>query len=432
MHRSGLCSYSIIGGRVSRRAVWIFNHYAITPDLPGGARHYELARRLTQKGFDVSIITSAFHHATHASVRSFRNSYRIEVTDGVRFVWLRSRTAYSGNGFARMLNMVEFALQSWRLGRKQFGRSVPTPDLILGSSPDLLAATAARVLSQHFAVPYVLEIRDLWPESLVEIGGFRASHPLVRLLEIAEKSLYRHADRIISLMPEAWMRIEEFGVPRDKVTWISNGASSSAFADTPGVAARGDRFRLLYLGAHGRANVLDDLLTAAKLIAADHPQVEIALVGDGTEKKRLESRVATENITNIVLEPSVPSCEVPEVLAEADAAVVLLEDSPLYRYGISLRKLFDYMAAGKPVLLAGRVAHDYVALAGCGVTVAPRSPEAIADGIRSLADMSPIERTNMGLKGREYLRMNHDWNVLGDRLARLLEQVLADAAHRQS
>jgi len=403
--------------------IWMVNHYANHPSFPGGTRHYELARRLVDRGFDVSIICSSFHHKTHKPAREFRGALLVEDADGVQYVWVRARFAYSTNGLGRMLNMAEFAAQVRRLGGTRFRRSAAWPDVIIGSSPDLLTARAALGLARRFGVPYVLEIRDLWPESLVEVGGFKAKHPLVRALEVLEKHLYRRADRIISLMPEAWRRIEDVGVSRDKVVWISNGASASSHANTVQAAEKHDGFRLVYLGAFGRANVLDDLLSAAKLLGVDQPGIQIALVGDGTEKERLQKRVATERIENVVFEKPVPKGEVPKLLAGADATVALLEDSPLYRYGISLNKLFDYMAAGKPVLLAGHVAHDYVELAGCGITVAPRSPEAIAEGVRMLARMSDDERESMGSKGREYLRKHHDWDLLVARLADILHEL---------
>jgi len=403
--------------------VWMVNHYANHPSLPGGTRHYELARRLVDHGFDVSIICSSFHHKTHAPARKLRHSFLIEDLNGVRYVWVRSRLGYSTNGLSRMLNMAEFAAQVRRLGGTRFRRAVDRPGVIIGSSPDLLAARAAWGLAKCFRVPYVLEIRDLWPESLVEVGGFRASHPLVRVLAALERKLYRRADRIISLMPEAWRRIEDMGVSRDKVVWISNGASALSGVGIPQTESRGKHFRLVYLGAFGRANVLDDLLSAAKLLRNDSPSIQIALVGDGTEKKHLQQRVAAEGIANVVFEGPIPKGEVPVLLARADAVIALLEDSPLYRYGISLNKLFDYMAAGRPVLLAGRVAHNYVDLAECGITVPPRSPEAIADGTRRLARMSVEERDSMGSRGREYLRRHHDWDVLAARLADVLEEV---------
>jgi len=405
--------------------VWMINHYANHPSFPGGTRHYELARRLVDRGFDVSIICSSFHHKTHAPARKLRHSFLIEDVNGVRYVWVRSRLGYSANGLSRMLNMAEFAFHTWRLGRSRFGRSVDRPDVIIGSSPDLLAARAAWGLAKRFRVPYVLEIRDLWPESLVEVGGFKAGHPLVRVLGVLERKLYRRADRIISLMPEAWRRIEDVGISRQKVTWISNGASVLSHANIPRIKPNDERFRLVYLGAFGRANVLDDLLSAAKLLRRDSSDIQIALVGDGTEKERLQQRVAAEGITNVSFEGPIPKGEVPKLLAAADAVVALLEDSPLYRYGISLNKLFDYMAAGRPVLLAGRVAHNYVDLAECGITVPPRSPDAIADGTRRLARMSVEERDCMGSRGQEYLRKHHDWDVLAARLADVLEEVLS-------
>lgn len=401
--------------------VWIINHYANRPTMPGGTRHYELARRLATHGLDVSIIASGFHHKTKTDIERMDLSHDVEIIDGVRFLWIQARIRYKGNSVARMLNMLEFAFRVWWRGRRCFKSRLPKPDVIVGSTPHLLAAMSAGLLGRRFDTRFVLEIRDLWPESLVAVGGYPKWHPLVLTLRFVERWLYRRADHIVSLLPEAWRYLATKRVNRDRITWISNGASAvlPPHTGSPSIEETGS-FRAMYIGAHGRANVLDDLLSAAAILQERGADIRMILIGDGPVKLQLVERTRREGLSNVEFRDPIPKTEVPAALHEADVAIALLDDTPLYEYGISLNKLFDYFAAGKPVLLGGRVAHDYVAIANAGVTVAPRCPECIADGLCKLSMLSPADQAAMGERGRVYLREYHDWDVLAERLRRVV------------
>ncbi|MEI6172045.1 MAG: glycosyltransferase family 4 protein, partial [bacterium] len=313
---------------MAARSVWILNHYAQGPDLPGGTRHYEIARRLVQRGLDVSLIASQFHHATRAQTGTGRRPFTVETLDGVKLVRVRSATSYRGNGIARMLNMSEFALRVRWLGRSCFHGEFARPDVIVGSSPHLLAALAAERLARRFQARFVFEVRDLWPESLVALGAFGRRHPIVIALRSLECRLYRRADAIVSLLPEAWRYIAPRGrVPREKISWIPNGASLGRPAAEAASAGEPRPLTVMYLGAHGRANVLDDLITAARMAEERRLPVRFVLVGNGSEKARLEARARNEGLENVRFEPPVPKSAVQGILAGAAVLVALLEDT---------------------------------------------------------------------------------------------------------
>ncbi|HDS29306.1 MAG TPA: glycosyltransferase WbuB [Candidatus Acetothermia bacterium] len=405
-------------------SLWVINHYASLPTAPDGTRHYELAKRLTAAGHDVTIIASQFHHKTRSRVELATRPYSAAMVDGVRFLWVPSRIHYRKNSVARMLNMLEFSVRVGWKGRRRFRQRLPRPNVILGSSPHPLAAFAAGFISKKLGARFILEIRDLWPETLVQLGGYEEGHPLVRILRRVERFQYKRAVHIVSLLPEAWKYLERCGVARDRVTWVPNGASVARDQQDPdrGISSS-DELRVIYVGAHGRANVLDDLLSAAGILLHDGEPIRLILLGDGPEKPRLVARAQQEGLCNVQFRDSIPKAEVARVLSHADVGIALMEDSPLYDYGVSLNKLFDYFAAGLPVLLAGRIAHDYVALSGAGLTIPPRSPEAIAAGLLEMAQMPPEERLRMGRRGQEYLQEHHDWDLLADRLMKILEEV---------
>jgi glycosyltransferase involved in cell wall biosynthesis len=246
------------------------------------------------------------------------------------------------------------------------------------------------------------------------------------MLRSLERHLYRHADAIVSLLPEAWRYIQETAGVGDAVTWISNGAVVPPTSAEPRAPAERSVLTVIYMGAHGVANVLDVLLSAVGVALAEELPLRFVLVGDGPERPRLMEEAERLGLSNVEFRAAVPKYDVQATLQEADVLVALLEDTALYQYGISLNKLFDYMAAGKPVVLSGRTAHDYVRLANCGVTVPPRDPDALAHALASLAGVQEEDRRQMGERGRQYLLANHSWDRLAGRYADLLGALAQD------
>jgi glycosyltransferase involved in cell wall biosynthesis len=410
---------------MAARSVWILNHYANTPEFPGPTRHVDLAKRLVKRGFQVTLVASSFRAIPGDPPRTGRERLVALDYEGVRCVWLRSMAKTRGNDASRVANMAEFAFRLWREGRTRFRGQAPRPDVIIGSTPHLFTPLAGWLLARRFRARFVVEVRDLWPETFVALGFLGAGHPIVRGLRVLERFLYRRADRIVSLLPEAWRYIAaQARVPREKVVWIPNGAAS-ADSPEPVEASAARPFTIMYMGSQGRSNVLDDLLVASRMLQDRGAAVRVLLVGDGKERHLLEQRARALSLESLTFVDAVPKKELARLLPEADAFVALLENTPLYQYGISLNKLFDYMAAGKPVILAGDVAHNYVDLAQCGMTVPPRNPEALAQAMIELAATPVAERRAMGARGRDYVRAHHDWDLLADRFAGVLDEVVA-------
>jgi len=404
-------------------SIWILNHYAGTPDAPGPTRHIDLATRLVARGFRVTLVASS-RRSIRGDAEHPAHGCRASVYEGVHCNWLRSKVRARGNDSSRVANMLEFAFRLWREGRSRFGGQAPYPDVIVGSTPHLFTPLVGWLLARRFRARFVVEVRDLWPETFVAFGFYGPRHPIVLALRGLERFLYRRADRIVTLLPEAWRYfVERAGVTKEDVAWIPNGAAVSG--SPAGERPANRPFTFMYMGSEGRANVLDDLLTAAGILQEEGSPLRVVLVGDGKERARLEEEAQTLSLQNVAFVDAVPKRDVARLLPEADAFVALLEKTPLYRYGISLNKLFEYMAAGKPVLLAGETAHNYVALAECGLVIPPRDPEALARAMAELAALSPAERAEMGQRGREYARAHHDWDLLAARFAGVPEDVIA-------
>jgi glycosyltransferase involved in cell wall biosynthesis len=317
--------------------------------------------------------------------------------------------------------MSVFAFEVWLgLGTKAMRK----PDIVIGSSLTLLAAFAAERLARRLCVPFVLEIRDLWPQTLIDMG-MPPRHPAVVGFGMIERYLYRNADKIVTLLPNA----SEYMVPRgarsNDITWIPNGVDVELMP-SPQVLTPHDVFTVMYAGSHGLSDALDSVLDAAGILNTEAPgRFCFRFVGDGPNKPELRRRVETENIANVVFDEPVPRQQVFSTLQDADAFIITAKKTDLYRYGISPNKLHEYMAAARPTIFAGNSHNNPIAEAAAGITVAPEDPRAIATAVKTLAAMSDDERWNMGLRARRYIEEHHDFTGLARRLERVLQDALA-------
>ena len=403
--------------------VWIINHYAVPPTMPGGGRHYYLAQQLRARGHQAVIIASSFCHVGRSGqLLAPGERQRLEDHQGVPFLWLRT-PPYQGNGSARIRNMVAFA---WQLYRTRALRELPPPDVILGCSPHLLAALSAQRLARRYQIPFVMEVRDLWPQTFIDLGAFSPRHLAMRALAWLERHLYRRASRIVTLMPLAQGYIEQAAGAGDKVVWIPNGVDLDEFPE-PSMPPGGRPLSVLYVGAHGVANALDTVLDAAALLQAEggETEFEFRFVGDGPQKPYLQARAEALGLGQVRFEEVLPKQQVPARLQQADLLIVSVRRSPLYRWGLSFNKLFEYLAAARPIVFGGgESANDPVAEAGAGLTVPPEDPQAMAEALKSLAAMSPEERWEMGLRGRRYAEQHHDWVRLAESYEAVLQQAV--------
>ena len=399
--------------------IWMINHYA----EPYGRQH-NLAGELIRRGHRVVIFASSFDHRTRQENRlAPGEKVKREDIDGVPYVWLRT-PPYPGNTSARVWNMAVFAGRIWRVGK---AAGFERPDVIIGSSPHLFAALAAQRLAARFRVPFVLEVRDLWPQSLVDLANVSARHPVVRGLEKMERYLYRRAARIISLLPGAVDHMVEKGADRERVVWIPNGINTD-LVPPPEPPANDGVFTVMYAGAHGLANALDYVLDAAAVLQQEDldRRILIRFIGDGPEKSRLQEVAAQRELTNVRFDGPVPRNRVYDLLREADAFVMPLKHSPVFRWGVSPNKLFDYLATARPVIFSVNSPINPVAEAQAGLTVPPENPLALAEAIKELLYMSPEKRWEMGLRGREYVERYHSFARLADKLEKTLKDAMKD------
>jgi glycosyltransferase involved in cell wall biosynthesis len=261
--------------------------------------------------------------------------------------------------------------------------------------------------------------------------GMSSYHPAVVGFGIIERYLYRNADKIVTLLPNA----AEYMVPRGArpkdITWIPNGVDMELMP-FPDIPTPNNAFTVMYAGSHGLSDALDTVLDAAAILNKKAPdRFCFRFVGDGPNKCELQRRVVKENIANVVFENPVPRGEVFSILQDADAFIITAKKTDLYRYGISPNKLHEYMAAARPTIFAGNSHNNPIAEAAAGTTVAPEDPRAIVAAIEALEAMPTDERWNMGLRARKYTEEQHDFAVLASRLERVLQSALVSPEETQ-
>lgn len=399
----------------------LINHYAGSPALGMEYRPYYLAREWVRAGHQVLILGASQSH-----VRSSQPQPGSEVLDGIHYCWYET-PPYEGNGLGRVKNIWAFCRKVWR-DADILAQSF-RPDAVIASSTYPMDIWVARRIAAKAKAKLVYEVHDLWPLSPIELSGMSAYHPFALLCQKAENDAYRDADVVVSMLPKVQGHMQSHGLDLRKLHIVPNGialdewqgeSESMAPPLEKHLAAQRAAGRLVlgYAGSHGLPNALDVLLDAARLLKDE--AVAIVMVGGGHERARLEARVRDEGLSNVAMFGPVPKAQIPSLLGAFDIAYIGWQRVPIYRFGIAPNKLMDYMMAGCTVLHSVEAGNDPVAEAGCGLTVAPQDAQAVADGVRRLAEMTPQQRSAMGQRGRTFVLARHSYEVLARRFIEAL------------
>lgn len=393
--------------RGSTRKVLVLNHFATPVGAAGGTRHVELFARLD--GWDARIL---------AANRNLLTRERQPEDALLRTVWV---SPYRSNGMARILSWVTYAITAFVAGLRERRVTV-----VYASSPHLLAGMTGWGLAKLKRVPLVVEVRDLWPQVLVDMGQLHDRSPVFRILKAAERFLYRHADAVVVLAQANMESVVADGARADRVAFLPNCADPADFEVEEPRADLRARFGMeglvfLYAGAHGPANGLHFLLQAARNAETAVPDARFWLVGDGVSKQSLIGAAREMELRNVVFHDPVPKREIAPLLSAADVGLHVLADVELFRRGVSPNKLFDYMATGLPVLTntPGEVA-ELVRAADSGLAVEPAD---LLEGIVAMSEAGGERRASWGANGKRFVADHRSRSAIAQRLEQLLDDV---------
>ena len=393
--------------------------YTILPEFGSPTRQYFLSKALAEiEGNEVMLVGS---RSTLGEVPDIHGLYQKRTEDHLQMVTLNGPKINLGFNLKR--------LKSWWIFEKnliRFRSSIRRfkPDRILVSSLSILTFLSGVYLKRWLKRPLIVEIRDIYPLTLLEVGGYSKRHPAVMLLSWVEKYGYTHADMIISTLPNAKEHIASVIKKPFRFKWIPMGVDqdyfNSATETTVPDINPGKKFVVGYAGTLGKANALDELFEAAVDLEKTNPEIEFVFIGDGPMKADYQQRY--DSLSNVKFLASVKKNELQPYLKQMDLVVNTWLDKPIYRFGISPNKWMDYMLAAKPILVAYNGYRCIIEEAGCGRFVAAENKDAIRNGILEFAAMPPEQRQEMGENGRKYLLENLTYKQLAKELYNFIRE----------
>lgn len=405
---------------MNKKIIWIINQYASTLDTGFGGRHYYFAKELARNGFDVHLFSSATHHLLRKRP-ALSGDITVERVDGFSYVWLGGLDYAGAHDKRRILSEFSFSRKLSKLADDYDGKA---PDAIVYSSPSLIPFSGALSLAKRLGVKITLDVRDIWPLTLMEMGYSRF-HPLVMYLRYLEVKAYKGADFITSNWPYANRHMAKDMHDPACFAWIPNGFSMEEFESRQplGVDAFKNfpegKFVVGYSGTLGKANAMDTLLKAAKILKP-FKDIAIVIVGSGKDKEQLRKEIQADNLSNVFLCDSVDKKQIPSLLAMFDVCYVGFLNIPLYRYGSSLTKLPEYLASARPIVYASSSPFQPVAEANAGITVEAENSDAVAAAILQLYNMPIEQRKQLGENGRKAASEQYEYKMLAKRLVEVI------------
>jgi len=403
------------------KTIWIINQYTSTPETGIRNRHYYLARELVRQGHKVYLVAASYTHL-FLKPPKVDQSYQIQLIEGINIVWVKMPNYDNAHSKKRIINWFLFA---WKL-RGLVNVIADKPDAILYSSPSLIGFLGCKYIKNAYLNTHlVFEVRDIWPLTMIELGGYSPKNPFIRFLQLIEDKAYRDSDKVVSNLKNAVEHMVSRGMDKTKFSWIPNGFSldeirlKQDLIDSVIMQLPTGKFIVGYTGTLGLANALDSFIEAAVKLKN---QIEIAfvLVGDGKEKSRLKNLVKEKELSNVYFIEPVAKAQVQSMLAMFDVCFIGWENNPLYKFGISANKIAEYFIAEKPIVHSYSGYCDPIKEAKAGITVPAKKPDLIADAILKLYNLSQAERDAMGNNGKCYALENYEYGKLAKKLTEVL------------
>lgn len=388
------------------------------------ARTYELCRHWAEKGHKVTVITGFPNHPTGVIPPEYRQHfYKIEMIDGIKVIRTYVYATPNKGFFKRILSYISFMCSAIFLGPWKAG----CPDLVIATSPQFFVAIAGYIISRIKRKSFIFEVRDLWPESIVQLGQLK-NRTIIRFLESIEAFLYRKAKMIIAVTDSFVPIIAGKGVTESKIKVVKNGVDLSLFnasKSNPELKKQLNlegKFIVSYIGTHGLSHALDKVLDTVALLK-DHPDIHFLLIGEGAEKENLIAQKARLKLTNVSFLDQIDKSELPYYYSLSDIVLITLRNLELFRTVIP-SKMFEIMAMERPIIISvdGEARKIVIDEANAGVFAEPENIEQLKQAILEL-QRDEEERVVLGNNGREFVKTQFSRRALADLYLELLKNI---------
>lgn len=413
-----------------KKNIWFFHHYATSPDRPGLTRSFDFAKQLNSRGYDCTIFSSSYLHYAGRNIITDNSLFKLEIFEGVRFVYIKT-SSYKSNDIKRVKNFFDYYFNVFKVSKEILSK-IDKPDTIIASSAHPLALLAGQKISKKFKVPCICEVRDLWPESFVAYKILNQNSLIMRLLYSLEKKLYKNADKLIFTMEggkdyiiqKKWDL--EHGGPIDvkKVFHINNGVDLEKFHYNKEKyvinLSKDDNkksFKVVYTGSIRKVNKVNILLEVAEKLRNE--SIEFLIFGDGDQLPILKESAALKNLENVKFEGRIEKKMVPNVISSADLNIILGENKHIFNFGISPNKLFEYFAAGRPILTTFKPKYSLIERYNSGTELEVSDPTQISNEILRFKNMSAEKYFEICSNTKKVSEI-YDFKVLTKKLINIL------------
>lgn len=395
------------------------HQYFITDKGSGSARSFDIAKRLVEKGHFVTVICGRTDNNGLKNIKGLK-LWQVEYVNSIKVIVCNVKYSNYMGVFERMISFFLFSILSTIRGLLELNS-----DVVFATSTPLTITIPGIIISLVKRVRYVFEVRDLWPEDLVDAGRIRKKSIVYFIYSFLEKISYELADRICVVSPGFYKRLIERNINPRKLVYLPLGADSELYKTgiiKPGFFLDNKIFSkviVLYCGAHGDANGLEVLLDCAKYLEKDK-NIAIVLIGDGKKKPFLIKKKREMNLNNLFFLDPIPKYQIPSVISEADIGLLILREINRPRW-VMPNKLYDYMFCGKPIIINfSGTAADFIREYSIGVCARPNSAEELANAIRYLAYNEDI-RKQYGTKAKKIAFELFDRKNIADQLEKILK-----------
>ena len=393
-----------------KKNIWYISKYATPLKYGFGSRHFYLAREFNNLGNNTVVISSNSNHL--AQFPDFKSVYEKEIVDGVDTWWIKTIKYKRSNSIKRIMSWIDFELKFLLMPK----RMIPRPEIVIVSSLSLLTILNGFLLKRKYGCKLIFEVRDIWPLTLIEEGGYNKWNPFVMFLAWVEKFGYRNSDIIVGTMPNLSEHVKKVTGKIINCHCIPFGYDPDLY-NSPEPLPAGyeerfipkNKFIVGYAGSIGKTNALDTLIICAKELK-ELLNIHFLLLGDGDLLNKYKSQTIGQN--NITFAPKVKKTQVHMVLRHCQVLYFSVENSNVWRYGLSLNKLIDYMIAGKPIIASYSGYPSMLNEARCGIFIPAKDVRSLNMAIHELAQLPKSQLASIGDRGKKWLLKNRPYDKI--------------------